>query len=163
MPQYVDDTILFDNVKMSKAVRHMTTNTTEEQFVGLPVGGDFDVLAGGAKEIGMIINQAKTQLLTISPPNGCNTTAKFDADEGASISSVLSLRLVGFTFGGEPDAGAHIESIAEQYKKKKWMLYHLRDSGFKGEQPYRLYCCYIWSAIEYFSVVYHSIIKQGQE
>lgn len=88
----------------------------------------------------MRINQAKTQLLIISPPNGCNTTAHFNTEEGARISSVSRLRLVGFTFSDEPDAGAYIKLIAEQYKKK-WMLYHLKDSGFRGEQLYWLYCC----------------------
>lgn len=38
---YVDDTTLFDKVKMNRAVRLITTNTTEEEFLSLPVGGDF--------------------------------------------------------------------------------------------------------------------------
>ena len=148
---------------MGKALRHYSTNRAEEQFVKLPVGKDFDVLARRAEDIGMRINQAKTQLLVISPFNGCNTTATFNTEGGTTITSVPTMRLVGFTFGDVPDAGAHVEAVAEQYKKKKWMLYHLRDSGFKGQQLFRLYCCYIRSAFEYCSVVYHSVANRGQE
>ena len=43
------------------------------------------------------------------------------------------------------------------------MPYHLRDSGFKGRQLFRLYCCYIRSIIEYCSVAYHALLSRGQE
>ena len=42
------------------------------------------------------------------------------------------------------------------------MLYHLRDSGFKGKQLYKLYCCYIRSIFEYCSVAYHALLTKGQ-
>ena len=77
--------------------------------------------------------------------------------------SVETLRLVGYTFGDKPGAGAHVEAVSEKYNKKKWMLYHLRDAGFKGKQLFRLYCCYIRSIIEYCSVVYHALLTKSQE
>ena len=43
------------------------------------------------------------------------------------------------------------------------MLYHLRDSGFRGRILYKLYCCYIRVIIEYCSVVYHPMLNRGQE
>ena len=73
------------------------------------------------------------------------------------------MKLVGFTFGSDPGAGAHVESIEEQYKRRKWMLYHLMEAGIRGRQLYRLYCCYIRSLIEYCSPVYHALLNGGQE
>ena len=62
-----------------------------------------------------------------------------------------------------PGAVAHLESIEDKYMRKKWMLYHLRNAGFKGMQLFKLYCCHIRSMIEYYSPVYHSLLNKGQE
>ena len=105
----------------------------------------------------------KTQLLVISPPNGCITSATIATRQGHTIDSVDTMKLVGFTFGSSPGAGAHVESIGDKYAVKKWMLYHLRDAGFKGEPLYKLYCCYVSSTMEYCSPVYHPMLTQGQE
>ena len=141
---YVDDTTLFDAVPMAEAVRHCTTGQTEEEFLQPKVAGDFD-------ELGMAINAKKTQLLVISPPNRCVTKATLATRDGHTINLVDTMRLVGLTFGSSPGAGAHVEAIGEKYRKKKWMLYHLRDAGFTGDHLYKLYCCYVRSMIEYCS------------
>ena len=94
---YVDDTTLFDSAPMSVAVRHCTTSRTEEEFQQLPIAGDLDELSDRASEIGMVINGKKTQLLVVSPPNGCNTKATIATRTGDTISSVDKMKLVGFT------------------------------------------------------------------
>ena len=76
---------------------------------------------------------------------------------------VDELRLVGFTFGSAPNANAHVSSLVERYRRKKWMLYHLRDAGFKGDNLFILYAWYVRSIIEYCSPVYHSLLTAGQE
>lgn len=79
------------------------------------------------------------------------------------INSVPNLKLVGFMFGEEPGAGAHVTTIEEQYRRKKWMLHNLRDAGFKGNDLFRFYCCYVRSAIEYCSPVLHPMLTLGQK
>ena len=160
---YVDDTTLFDAVPMSQSVKHYTTGRTVEVFQQPQIVGDFDELSSRAAEIGMAINGKKTQLLVISPPNGCMTGATAATRSGDTISSVDTMKLVGFTFGSSPGAGAHVAAIGDKYGTKKWMLYHLRDSGFKGEDLYKLYCCFVRSVIEYCSPIYHSLLTQNQE
>ena len=160
---YVDDTTLFDSIPISEATRHYTTARTIEEFHQPAIAGDMDELTCRAEEIGMAIHGKKTQLLVISPANGCHTTATIATAAGDSIVAVEELKLVGFTFGSSPGAGAHVATIGEKYKKKKWMLYHLRDAGFKGTHLYKLYCCYVRSVIEYCSPVYHPLLTQAQE
>ena len=70
---------------------------------------------------------------------------------------------MGFTFGKTPTASGHVAALVERYKRKKWMLYHLRDAGFKGDNLFRLYACYVRSILEYCSPVYHSLLTKGQE
>ena len=159
---YVDDTTLMDGVDMNGATRHITTEKTVETFDDLTLARDFEALSGRAEDIGMKINASKTQLLIVSPPNGCTTRASFRTGDGTAVSSVEVLRLVGFSFGSDPGASAHIEALCNRYRTKKWMLYHLREAGFKGDVLFKLYACYIRSILEYCSPVYHSLLTGEQ-
>lgn len=55
----------------------------------------------------MKINAKKTQLLVISPPNGCKATASIRAGS-VEIQSVSKLKLVGFTLESDPGVGEHV-------------------------------------------------------
>ena len=116
-----------------------------------------------AEAINMKINVKKTQLLVISPPNGYQTSAVMRQDDGGNIALVETMKLVGFTFGSRPGAAAHLEVVRDRIKRRMWMLYNLRDAGFKGRVLYRLYCCYLRSIIDYCSVVYHPMLTLEQE
>ena len=72
------------------------------------------------------------------------------------------MKLVGFTFGNRPGAGEHVKAIEDKVQSKIWMLYKLRNAGFKGDNLFKLYCCYLRSIIEYCSVVYHPMLTGGQ-
>lgn len=96
-------------------------------------------------------------------PNGCLTTGAITAGpECEVIQPVETLRLVGFTFGSDPGVGAHVTALRLKFRKKIWMLHHLRKAGIRGRLLYRLYCCYIRSVLEYCSPVYHSMLNLGQ-
>ena len=56
----------------------------------------------------------------------------------------------------------HTNEIAAKFRKKVWMLYHLREAGIKGMRLFKLYCCYVRSIIEYCSPVYHSLLSAGK-
>ena len=160
---YVDDTTLFDSVPVQEAIKHFSTQRTVADFPQLTVGADFTKLSDRADDIGMKINAKKTQLLVVSPPNGCTTTASFRTGEGVEVASVDKMKLVGFTFGNDPGVSAHVEAVVDKFKRKKWMLYHMHGAGFRGGILYKLYCCYVRSVIEYCSPVYHSLLNAGQE
>ena len=160
---YVDDTTLFDRQEVGTASLHLTTGPAVANFEDLQLAGDLAELSGRAKEIGMKINEKKTQLLIIGPPNGYLHAGSLEGPEGETITSVDTMILVGFTFGSTPGVGAHVGVIVERFRRKVWMLYHLRDSGFKGRQLYRLYCCYVRTIIEYCSVVHHPMLGAGLE
>ena len=159
--KYIDDTTLIQKVPMSQAVRHCTTAITTEM---LTLGGLAERFAGlvqNAEDIGMVINCAKTQLLCMSPQNGCQTSAVIDTKDGP-VQSVDTLKLVGFVFGSTPDAAAHVDHIAEKFRIRVWLLHHLRESGIKEEKLFKLYNVYIRSVIEYCSPIYHPLLNRGQ-
>ena len=160
---YVDDTTLFDVVRTEQASLHITTATPKAAFEHLDLEEDMRELERRAERRNMKINAKKTQLLIISPPNGYRTTAVMRQDGGDYIDSVDTLKLVGFTFGSKPGAAAHLEVIRDKIRRRMWMVYNLREAGFKGRVLYRLYCCYLRSIIEYCLVVYHPMLTSEQE
>ena len=153
--KYIDDTTKFSAVSLSEAIRHVTTGPTKEVVWPVALERGLHEMKTKAEDIGMRINVRKTQLLCISPNNGCCTSAMI-------IASGETLKLVGFTFGSEPSAGAHVVAIREDFRKKVWLLFHWREAGIKDVLLYRLYCCYIRSRIEYMSAAYHSMLHKGQ-
>ena len=159
--RYVDDTTLVHTVPMDNAVRHITTNITVETLVDPDLERAFMELEAGADAIGMKINRKKTQLLAISPNNGCRTDSSLAVGDGVIVESQPEMRLVGFNFGTAPNASSHVATIREKFRLKIWMLYHLRRAGFKDRTLYRLYCCYLRTVIEYCSVVYHSLLTKA--
>ena len=160
---YVDDTTLFQTVPLASATRHFTEATTIEELENLELERTLKNLEKRATDTGMKINGKKTQLLVISPRNGCVTSAAIQVSNEAAIRSQETMKLVGFTFGEEPNAGRHVDAVVESYRKGVWMLHHLKRAGFRDGNLYRLYCCYLRSRIEYCSAVYHSLLSKGEE
>ena len=160
--KYIDDTTLFEPASMEDAVRHISAGPTVETFENLRLGPAFRVLKRRSEEIGMRINTRKTQLLVISPRNGCLTRASLEVGENEPTNSIDQLKLVGFHFGSDPGVGTHIREIHAKFKRRVWMLFHLKKAGIEGVQLYKLYCCYIRSVIEYCSPVYHPMLNGGQ-
>ena len=158
---YVDDTTFFQPVPLSEAVRHLTTSQTIEEVHPELLSACFANIDREGTEIGMKINGSKTQLLAIGTNNGCNTVASIRIN-GEKITSGKQMKLVGFNFGSSPDVSAHIDGIKKAFRRKIWLLYHLRNAGMKGKKLFQLYCCYVRSVIEYCSVVYHSLLNVGQ-
>ena len=159
---YVDNTTLLDTVSTEDACLHLSTAATAAHFSDLALEGDFAELSRRAEEINMKINARKTQLLVICPRNGNVTSASIEAPDGQQISSVDSIKLVGFTFGQTPNAAAHVESIKERFRRRIWMVYHLCRAGFRRRILYRLYCCYLRTVVEYCSAVYHPLLNKSQ-
>ena len=159
--KYIDDTTLLEVCPLAEGVRHLTTGPTIETLTPAGLSGSLLEMIRRSDDIGMLINCKKTQLLCVSPNNGCITEAAIAHGDDV-IRSVDKLKLVGFTFGTRADVAEHIEELKKKFRIRIWMLYHLREAGIKGKPLYRLYCCYIRSVMEYCSPVYHAIINGGQ-
>ena len=159
---YVDDTTLLDAVPVDKAALPLTTAATTAHFQNLALEGDFVELERRAAECNMKINANKTQLLVIRPRNGLVTTASVTSATGERIELVDQLKLVGFTFSQDPSPASHVDSIKDCFRRRIWMIYHLRRAGFAKRILYRLYCCYLRSIVEYCSAVYHPMLNRTQ-
>ena len=159
--QYIDDTTLVQAAALEGSVKHFTTATTVESLHLEELGVRLGKLVEKSEEIGMIINCKKTQLLLMSPANGCKTVACVPTPEGA-VHTVDKLKLFGFMFGSSPDVSSHVRRLVDKFRVKVWLLFHLREAGIKEGRLFQLYCVYVRSVLEYCSPVYHSMLTRGQ-
>ena len=78
------------------------------------------------------------------------------------IESISEFKLVGFHFWSELNASGHVRALKAKFRRRVWMLYHLRRAGFRDMVLFRLYCCYVRSVLEYCAPVYHPLLNAGQ-
>ena len=129
--KYIDDTTNFLPAKLDEASLHLSRGKTVQRFENLCLGPVMEGLSGRSDEIGMKINTSKTQLMVISPPNGCNSSAIIKV-RGAVVESATAMKLIGFHFGESPGAEAHAVQLRNKFRRKIWIIYHLREAGLKG-------------------------------
>ena len=88
--KYIDDTTAFEAVPLSTSTKHFTSGPTAESVQPLGLADTLETVAGNAEDIGMRVNVKKTQLLCISPSNGCLTSAVIQAG-GETIRSSTTM------------------------------------------------------------------------
>ena len=105
----------------------------------------------------MQVNEKKTQMLCI---NSCvhNRATYFISTTDGEINSSNELKILSFVFDSRPNANKHVDQLIEKFYQKLWTVRFLRRSGIKQDDLLALYNCSVRAAVEYCSVVYHSMI-----
>lgn len=159
--KYIDDTTSLECIGKESTIKHFTTRTTEE-FVPAPVTEQFLLnLIEKTEEIGMRVNCKKTQLLCVSPENGCESFSVVQAGQ-EQIESVKCMKLLGFMIGNRPGVTDHFEYIRAKFRARFWSLIHLRRAGIVGLQLFKLYVCFVRPVLESNSVIYHPMLTRYQ-
>lgn len=159
--KYVDDTTIVEAVDISGAIKHFTTAASRAMSKAKYTEVISNLLTDKASQIGMKVNCKKTQLLMVSAPNGFKNESYIRIGQ-EQIKSEDRMKLLGFVFGPEPNVRLHVEEIKSKFRARFWSLIHLRKSGFKGVELLKLFNVFVRPTIEYCSVVYHSLLTEGQ-
>ena len=162
MVKYVDDTTTVEEVRADHTIKHFTTSRTTERVPASASSAAFDKIERKAADMGMKVNAAKTQVICISPTNGCSTFAEVMAGE-TWIRSSPSMKLLGYVLGEEPGAAAHVEHLKGKFRAAFWSLINLKRAGIKGRDLFVLYCIFVRPALECNSVIFHPMLKIHQE
>ena len=107
-----------------------------------------DDLSARSEQIGIKINTEKTQGLVIRLSNGCITSAAMTAADGTTITSQETLKLFGYHFDTGAGVAVHVEKLRLKFRRKIWMIYHLRLAGVQDDNLFKLYCCYVRAVLE---------------
>ena len=99
------------------------------------------------------------QLLCIHTDKHSIVNSYIRTDE-STISSGHQLKILGFYFDNNPNAVCHVTKVIEAFYSKLWTLRFLRRSGMAPMELLKVYFTVIRAAVEYASVVYHSLIPK---
>ena len=161
MFKYIDDTSILEVLDKELGIRHISASRTKEVFEPDKMKGLFLSIIRRALEIGMRVNCKKTQLLIVSPDNGCETSCTFKVDN-ESLESEESMKLLGYCIGSRPNADAQVELLKRKFRARFWSLIHLRRAGLTGIRLFKLYAAMVRPILETNSIIFHPMLGIGQ-
>ena len=121
----------------------------------------YRTVENNASSIGMSVHAKKTQLLCISPSlhSVVNSYIKIN---GELISDQHELKILGFFFGRKPDVSHQIDSLSLKFRRRVWILRHLKKANIPPTDLVKLYKSLVLPVLDHTSVVYHSMLNHHQ-
>ena len=113
------------------------------------------------KDIGMVINEKKTQSICISACNYHHIRSEIHTP-CALISNNATLKVLGFFFDNHPTVSAHIENVSIKFSRSMWAIIHLKRAMIENELLVEIYKSSLRPILEFCSVVYHSMVSKEQ-
>ena len=120
----------------------------------------YKTIKDNGKEIGLLINPSKTQLLCF---HTATTEVTCEANvEGKLIRSGNELKILGFTFDYRPTPSLHIKKTVKKFFKSLWTLHHLKKAKLKREILLKVYSTMLRLFLEYACNVFGPMLKKNQ-
>ena len=155
---YIDDFNSIEPISLANAPSHITTHKCRIKVRAARSERLFGKINALATEIGMQVNSKKTQMLCVHPciHNHVETYIRAGEDK---IESTESLKILGFSFNNKPNANYHVRGLIERFYDRLWTLRFLKRAGLSNDKLLEVYYTVIRPAIEYSSIVYHTLIS----
>ena len=157
----LSNTTLVITVDRNSTIKHFTTGRTLEEASCPELERLLHATIAGTNAIGMKVNCRKTQVLCISPDNGCHSSTSLAVGQ-ETVSSSPELKLLGFCLGSDLNMNAQMKLIQAKFRGRFWSLIHMRRAGILGLELYRMYSVFVRPLIEYNSLIYHPMLTRYQ-
>ena len=158
---YIDDFNIIEVIDTSNAERHVTTEKTTMKIHVPQSETVFEAIEDKAKDISMVVNTKKTQMLCISQNNNYNINS-FMYSGGKKIESCDKLKILGFTFDKNPSCAAQIRFLLGNFRARLWSLRVLAEGGLCRPDLLKFYATSLRPVLEYTQVTYHSMLSASQ-
>ena len=159
--KYVDDVNVIERLDLGAAVDHFTTNMQHREIRATGCEAVFVNIKTNSKDVKMMINAKKTQSICISDCNYYTVSSYINTEDGR-IENSMSLKILGFVFGNEPNANEHVSYLVKKFIKCSWSLTHLKRAGISQTDLIEVYKSSLRPVIEFCSVVYHALLTADQ-
>ena len=160
--KYVDDMTMIETVRhdVDTDIRN-DASIPHHTFEPTLSASAFNIIKNKAESKGLKINDAKTQLLSVSSGN-YTTEAFLKMDTGEKITSDNELKMLGFSFSTKPNVGLQVENIIKKANKRFFVLLRYKRAGLPTSRLKDVYTSVMRSCLEYCSPVYHPQLAQYQ-
>ena len=159
---YIDDINSIEKVNTVNSVSTISENKRILQVHAPVTERYFELVSICAKKIKMIVNQQKTQMLTISAAVHDNVLTYIrPIVEGNSTETVSGehLKILGFNFGTSPTVNLHVSIMCGKFRAKLWSLRKLKRAGMGWTDLHFIYTRVLRPIIEYASVTYGPMLS----
>ena len=102
-----------------------------------------------AGDLGMKVNEKKTQLLCISTAIESEVSSYIRLAEEEKIDSSGSLKILGFYFGTKPDVSEHVKNLIRKYRTRSWSMVNLKKAGLSKDNLLALYKILVRPVLDY--------------
>ena len=160
--KYVDDFIGVEKLFTGAGLHTFSQNKTKIAVRAKRSENFYNVVTTNANQIGMRVNLKKTQMLTISAALHSDVESYVKIDQ-TIIHSQNTLKILGFQFGSRPDIGVQVETMSRKFRRRVWILRHLKKASIPQIHLVKLYLSLVLPVLDYTSVVYHSMLSLTQE
>ena len=140
----------FNVFSTTKPAQFIRAKKCEDLYNGIALNG---------VNIGLKINCKKTQMVCISSKNDVSQNTYIDTSDRARITSQNSLKILGFHFGSRPTVDAHVTALKQKYRRRAWIMRHLKRAGINVNDLVKLYKVLLRPVLDYASPVYHPMLN----
>ena len=154
---YIDDVNAIEKVSQVNAISSISQNKRILKVHAIYTEKFFENVSVKSKEIKMLVNQEKTQILCISAAIYDNVTAYIRPKVDGVVTETLSgptLRIVGFNFDCSPTVKYHVESMCNKFRAKIWSLRKLKRGGMGQGDMLFIYSSVLRPIVEFACVTY---------
>ena len=160
---YIDDYNVLEKIRIDAAVSHFSENAPVYHAHAPESENIFDNVKKNSSDIGMLVNDDKTQLLCIhAKPQQIRSFIRTGDDRNHVHESADSLKILGFTFSNVPDASLNVRNLVRKFSGKLWGMRFLKRTGLSQADLLFIYKTTIRPIIEFASAAYHTLLNKEQ-
>ena len=159
--KYVDDITTGCKSLILDGQAHISTRKEERHIHAQDLELFYDDIQRNSTKAGMKINSSKTQLLCLSQAINYNINSFIRVD-GKKIEGGDCLKILGFRLGKRGDMTQQVKALKRGFAAGVWTLRHLKKMKIEPERLTAIYCCLLRAQLEYASVVYGTMLTDGQ-
>ena len=132
---------------------HLTTTKEKKNIHAEQCEETFRTVRDNASNIGMMVNEAKTQLLCLLTNVHCSVSSNISMD-GTEIRSQPTMKILGFIMDLAASMTEHVKYVIKKAAIRFWTITHLKRVGLKTEALVIIYNSLIRTVVEYAAQVY---------
>ena len=161
MVKYIDDSNFVETLRIEEGRMHVTTGKRRCLVRAEGTEGAIGAITDRAEQIGMLVNDDKTQSLCISTAKHTEVSSFIAVGDG--IHSSQTLKMLGFVFGASPSTEPHVQHLSDLFRGRFWSLVHMKSSGIRGDRLFNMYKVFVRPVLEYCCTVFHPLLTREQE
>lgn len=155
--KYIDDNITIEKMNCGPVAVEVRGEERIKRKQAFGIQNAFRSITTVAKEMGMVVNEDKTHLLTVSDALNYRPEAYILDSEDRVIETSPNMRVLGFNLSDRPTVTAHVASVVKGMRMRYWSLMHLKNIGFNEEELVQTYQSSIRPLADYCCPAYHSM------